>query len=171
MDSFVEIGRLGKPHGVDGALKVFIEEPFWPSFQEAPVVFLELRGGKVPHFIGEIREANALLVVFDEVDTREAAVELAGKSVYLRSADILPSAGRNATMADYLQYVGYTIVDRVAGLVGVVEDVLELPQQYVAVVPYQGREVLIPLNDQLLLAVDEGARLLEMDLPEGLLEL
>lgn len=171
MESYVEIGRLGKPHGVDGAIKVFIEDPYWESFLEAPVVFLEVRGGKVPYFVEEIREANALLVLFDEVDTRETAADLAGKPVFLRAADILPSAGSGPVTTDYSRLAGYTLIDRATGPVGVIGEVLELPQQFVAAVSYQGREVLIPLHEELIALIDPVAQRLEMDLPEGLLEL
>jgi 16S rRNA processing protein RimM len=46
-----------------------------------------------------------------------------------------------------------------------------MPQQEIAVVVYQNKEVLIPLNEKLIVSIDEDKKVILMDLPEGLLTL
>ena len=130
-----------------------------------------MRGGQVPFFIEGLDLGSDLLVKFEEVDSREAAAKLAGKALFLREDDILESAQAVTQVARFRRFEGFTIIDKDAGRVGVIEEVVELPQQWMAVVPYQGRELLIPLNDVLIIRVREREKLLEMDLPEGILEL
>jgi 16S rRNA processing protein RimM len=45
-----------------------------------------------------------------------------------------------------------------------------MPQQEMAFLDYRGREVLIPLNEQLIISIDETQKHILMDLPEGLLD-
>jgi 16S rRNA processing protein RimM len=46
-----------------------------------------------------------------------------------------------------------------------------MPQQEMAFVIHNGREVLIPLNESLIVSVDRENKTLLMDLPEGLLDM
>ena len=54
---------------------------------------------------------------------------------------------------------------------GLIEDVREYPQQFLASIQYQEKEVLIPLNEAFIVEIDKTKKLLILDLPDGLLEL
>lgn len=136
---------------------------------QADVIFLELQGGPVPFFVERIRRAGDLLVKLDEIDTPEEAVALTGKPIYL--PDEALDGGAATGGFDLSMLEGFSIIDEAVGPVGRIEEVLELPQQMMAVVKYQDREVLIPLTDELITDVDPEARTLHMSLPDGLLEL
>lgn len=169
MKGYTEIGHTKKTRGIEGELKVHIKEPFLESFMEAEVIFLELQGGAVPFFVESIRDLGDLVVKLDEVDTPEAAVTLTGKAVYLPNEALKRGATEEGLDLSMLE--GFSIVDEAAGSVGIIEEVLELPQQVMAVVQYQDREVLIPLTDELITDVDAESGTLYMSLPEGLLDL
>lgn len=171
MEKLVNIGRIRKPHGIDGVVKALVEDGFLESFVESEVVFIELRGGRVPFFIEGLDLGSDLLVKFEEVDSREEALELSGKALFLREGDILENVRQEDQVGGFRRFEGFTIIDKHTGRVGVIEEVVELPQQWMAVVNYQGRELLIPLNMVLITRVREAEKLLEMDLPEGILEL
>lgn len=168
---FTEIGYTKKTYGVNGELKVHIEDRYLEDFLAAGVVFLEVGGGKAPFFLEQVRETNALVVKFEEVDTPEEATPLTGRALYLRQEDLLAEETGDEPASGFFRYEGFTVIDRHAGTVGVIEEVVEFPQQIMAIIPVKGREILIPLHDAFILAVRESARILEMDLPEGLLEL
>ena len=94
------------------------------------------------------------------------------KDIYLRSADILPDEARTIIIEPgYERFTGYNIEDATHGLVGKIDEVIEMPQQMMAVVVYRGREILIPLNEQFIVTADEEQSVLHMDLPDGLLDL
>jgi len=171
MEAYIEIGHTKKTYGVNGELKVHIEEHFQEDFREAGVLFLEIQGGQVPFFIENQREAGAWLVKLDEVDTPEEAVPLTGKKIFLRREDLRHTDGEGEEVSDLRLLEGFTIVDKEAGVIGGIEEVIELPQQLTAVVEYEGREVLIPLSEELITGVHPEEQVIEMDLPEGLLDL
>lgn len=170
MEEYIEIGHTKKTYGVNGELKVHIEESFQEDFREAEVLFLDIQGGQVPFFIEHQREAGAWLVKLDEVNTPEEAVALTGKKIFMRREDLRYADGEEEVI-DLRLLEGFTVVDLKFGVVGRIEEVMELPQQLTAVVEYEGREVLIPLTEELITGVDPEGQVIEMDLPEGLLEL
>lgn len=169
MEDYQEIGQTGKAFGTEGALKVKVEARFLDDFLEAPVVFLKLMGKPVPFFLEYIHNESPLIVKLEEVDSRETALGLAGKSLLLRREDIDEAALQ--PVFDLSALEGFRIIDQALGEVGVIEEVIELPQQMMAVLQYEEREVLIPLSDQLILNVDAEEQRITMDLPEGLLDL
>ncbi len=169
MEEYLKIGRTGKAFGTEGALKFKVEEQFLDDFFDAAVIFIEQMGKPVPFFIEGLHNDAPLIIKLEEVDSRETALELAGKDVFLRREDVADESLEQPF--DFTALEGFRIIDRTVGEIGLIEEVLELPQQMMAVVEYQGREVLIPLTDQLILSVEAENREIEMALPEGLLEL
>ena len=60
--------------------------------------------------------------------------------------------------------------DKNHGELGEIIEVHEYPQQYIATVPYRFREVMFPLNDEIIQSIDEEQKILYIRLPDGLLE-
>lgn len=168
---YIQIGFTKKTHGIAGELKVFIEEPYEDIFLEKERVFLEIRGNKQPFFVESIRGAGDLIVKFEDIKVREDALLLQSKPVFLPATEIPEDLDTTELEPEYAGVTGYLLIDQHAGEIGRITEVLEMPQQEMAVVQYQGREVLIPLNDQFILSVDHAGQKVLVDLPEGLLEL
>ena len=168
---YTQIGFTKKTHGVAGELKVFVEEHLEDIFLEADRVFLEIRGNKQPYFIETIRGGGDLIVKFEDVKNREDAIPLQSKAVFLPASEVPADLEPEAPPMAYARVTGYLLVDATAGDIGAVEEVLEMPQQEMAVVHYQGREVWVPLNPQFVRSIDDAGRKVLVDLPEGLLDL
>jgi 16S rRNA processing protein RimM len=170
MDKYIAIGRVSKTHGVDGALKLKIKDRYWEDFAETEVLFIESAGKVVPYFIEEFRGGQDPIVKFEDLNSRETAQALGGKEVLLRESDLLPHQPQ-AGVNQYERFVGYALLDQELGFVGEIESVIEVPGQYLALLNYQGREVSIPLNPVFVQSVDHAEKKVQVDLPEGLLEL
>lgn len=172
---YVIIGHTKKTHGVMGELKAHIEARYVEDFLKNERIFLDVKGTKVPYFIRNVRGAQEFIIHLEDVDNRDAAYGLQSREILLRQTDLIPEEERELEVEEeeemlYARLVGYEITDRTLGVVGSIDEVLEMPQQEMAYLKYQGREVLIPLNEQLLIEVDDRAKTVLMDLPEGLLE-
>jgi len=167
----ITIGRFGKPHGLDGTLSGFVDDVFLQDLFQARVLFLGDPERAMPYFVESVRHGNRLLIKLEETDSREAALALAGKPIFLREEDISPKPDieQENEEAHFSSFAGSLLIDKDSGPIGVVEQVLMLPGHVAAQVNYNGREVLIPLHESLLLVVREGEIL--MDLPAGLLDL
>lgn len=170
--NYIQIGYTRKTHGIAGELKAVVEEPFEDLFLDADRVFLDIKGNKQPFFIKHIRGGGDLIVLFEDVANREDALLLQSRGIFLPENEVPAEAlVEPEDEREYGYILGYQMTDQTLGVIGTVDEVLVMPQQEMAVVTYQGREVLIPLNEHFVVAVDETARRVTVSLPEGLLAL
>ncbi len=172
MDNVVKIGFTRKPHGLKGEIKLQIEDKYLEDLLETDVVLLTIKGKPTPYFIEDIRVGNAIIAKFEDVDTVEAATEIGSKELSLREKDILADDEREFEVEglEYENCVGYKIMDG-DNLVGEIEEVVEFPQQEMAILTREGKDILIPLNVAFVIKRDDASKTIFMDLPKGLLEL
>ena len=69
------------------------------------------------------------------------------------------------------EIVGYQIVDAEAGELGTVRGVYAMNAQDLIAMDYQGKEVLIPINSDIVRTVDRANQKLNVALPDGLLDI
>lgn len=174
-DDYQHIGRTRKLHGTRGELKVEIEPRWLEDFLRTEVLFLELQGKLVPYFVAQIRGGNTPLLQLEDVEDRQLALPLTSKPIYLRRQDLLADAEREYEVEEenlvYAHLAGYTLVDERLGEIGIIREVLDMPQQEMAVVSYRDTEALVPLAEAWLQRIDANNRRVHMTLPEGLLDL
>lgn len=165
----VEVGKTGRPHGLNGELKLRIKEAFEDDVLDARVVFLTTAGRAVPHFVEYIRGGGSPILKIEKVDSREAARLLVDLPVSLRAEDVADPAAD--APHPFFRFEGYELEDVENGPIGRVKEVVEMPQHYMLLVMYRGRPLMVPLHEDLIVEADETKRRLRMQLPEGLLEL
>ncbi len=166
----LQIGYTRKNHGLKGEIKFHIEDAFFDDFMDADVVLIEVRGKKKPYFIEDIRAGNNTIVKLEDIDTPEAAQQLNNCAVFLRVEDI---SDDNHTEDDFYPYrhtVGFSVYNNEA-LLGSIESLEEFPQQLMAAINYNNRDILVPLNPAFVKKVDDKKKIIIVDLPEGMLEL
>ena len=173
MEKYTIVGYTIKPHGVKGELKIKTEQAYEKSVLKAKALFFEQGGKYFPYFIQQLRLGNSAILKLEGVDNKEGAQRLSKCSFALQTSDI--EVNESPLEMDphefFKTFTNYTIVDKAVGRVGVIESVIEMPQQSLAILEYNGNEVMIPLNDQFIDSIDQENQVLSMDLPEGILEL
>ncbi len=160
------IGRLGKPHGVKGEVSLQFSDDVFDRV-EAEYLVLETEGILVPFFMEEyrFRSAGTALVKFCDVDTQEQAARLTGSSVYFPRS-LSDDGGENLSWAGI---VGYSLVDAATGAtVGRIAAVDDTTAN--VLFELEGGK-LIPASEELITTVDKEGRIIEIELPEGLLAL
>lgn len=172
--AYVSIGHTRKAHGLAGEIKVSIEEQYLEDFLKNERIFIAVKSTKIPYFIANVRGKGEMIVQLEDVSNRDAAQALQSKELFLREQDLIPDREREFEIPDdsleYEGLTGFMIVDQNLGEIGVINEVLDMPQQEMAFLTYKSKDVLIPLNDQLILEIDEPNQRVLMDLPDGLLE-
>lgn len=175
-NQYINIGYTKKTHGIGGELKLVVEARFLEDFLKNERIFLDVKGVKVPYFVANVRGKGEMILKLEEVDSRESAYALQSREVFLREQDLIPDHAREFEVEpeetlEYEHLAGFLLIDKTAGEVGRIEEVLDMPQQEMAFLQYKGREVLIPLNGQFITSIDEKGKKILMDLPAGLLEM
>jgi 16S rRNA processing protein RimM len=69
------------------------------------------------------------------------------------------------------ELIGFDVLDETLGLIGPVQIIYDLETQDLLGVTHQGKEVLIPIQDGIILKVDKAAKKVYCQLPEGLLDI
>ncbi len=168
----VTVGHVRKTHGVKGELSVTLEPDFdMPLEQGDPVIF-EIDGLDVPFFISSVRArgAESILLMLDEVRSESEAAMLAGKEIFIYAdSNIMETDADDDDELTADRLVGYTIMDGETE-VGRIDDVREVgPDCWYFVIEGSGK--LIPIADEMIGAIDSDSKIVEMELPEGLLDL
>lgn len=175
MEKMIEIGYTKKPHGLKGEIKFHVEEKYVEDLTATDTIFIEMKGKTMPFFVEDVRVGNNIIVKLEDVSTPEAAMQLASKKLLLRESDLIPDEEREFEVEADFQMLyghveGYTIFDNGTN-VGLVASLVEYPQQFMAVVHYNKRDVLVPLNQAFVKKIDDKTKTIEMNLPEGILDL
>jgi 16S rRNA processing protein RimM len=163
------IGYITKTKGLKGEVQVFFE---FEELEELTLktVFADINGKLIPYFVSSYKLQNNQtgLFYFDDVDHIDKAEKLVRKKLYLPNTE-KPVRDESEFLITDLK--GFIVHDEKFGELGEIIEIHEYPQQFVAVVPYKFREILFPLNDDLIVEIDEEAGVLKVDLPDGLIDL
>ncbi|ADR21716.1 ribosome maturation factor RimM [Marivirga tractuosa] len=169
LDQCFQLGMVLKPHGLKGELYISLDTDYPEDYQELESVFLLQNGKLVPFFIEHIQLKNKeALVKFEDVEDKEGALALRGSTLHLPLTELPELTGNQFY---FHEISGFQIEDTEKGMLGVVKEVFEAGHQDLIGMDYKGKEVLIPINDDVILNVDRENSLLKVSLPEGLLEL
>jgi len=169
-DDFYYLGKILKTYGNKGQVLVHLDVDDTENYDELQSVYLDLHGERIPFFIDslELKHNKNAVVHFQEVETIEDAEIYVGLELYLPIAQLPPL---NEDQFYYHEVKGFTVIDERHGQLGIVDDILELPHQSLLQVMHDGKEVLIPIVDEVILEIDRKKRLLFVRTPEGLLEI
>lgn len=172
IDECYQLGGIGKTHGLKGFVVAFLDVDDVEAYRKMKSVWLELppTPGKLTAFTVERvqpQTSDRVLLKLQGIDTVEAAEPLRNAKLY-KALEELPELEDDQFY--FHDVIGYTVVDEDLGELGTVETFYEMPQQDLMGMSYQGKEVLIPVVDELVLHADEAERKLHVRLPEGLLD-
>lgn len=162
------IGYITKTRGLKGELQLYFEFADYTEL-DLDVLFIEVNKKLVPYFIESIKlhENSTAYLNLEDIDHVDKAQSLLKKKVYLPK-DKMPE--RDPDDFRYTDLVGYLVVDEQEGEIGEIVEVEEFPQQFMATVDFDGKELMFPLSDDLILGIDEEEQVIEVELPEGLID-
>ena len=163
------IGYVSKTRGLKGEVQLFFEFEDYNEL-DFEIIFLEVNKKLVPYFVDQIKLHNnsTAYATFEDVDHIDKAQVLVRKKMYLPN-DKMPE--RDPDDFRYTDLVGYLVIDEEHGELGEIIDVQEMPQQFIATVDMDGKELMFPLSDDLILGIDPDEEIIEVELPEGLVDL
>lgn len=169
MENYVNIGALVATFGIKGevVLKHHLGES--ADLSGIKAIFIETSLGKfMPYFILTAKEKNAeeILLAVEGIESPEKAKLLLKKKVWLKEEDVKKTASVNSAIS----LLGFSIYDK-KKLLGKVLEVIEQPLQILLRIEIDKKEVLIPINESTLLGIDHKKEKIDVDLPDGLLDI
>lgn len=164
------LGKIVSRHGYKGDLLAKLDTDQPEAYEKLESVFVSLGNALVPFFIRQSRlhKSRLLRLSFEDMASEEATAQLLGKELYL-PLQLLPPLEGNKFY--FHEVIGYSLEDEHFGNVGVVIAVNDQSSQAILVADKEGKEVLIPINDEFIKEVDRKNQSIRIRTPEGLIEL
>ena len=165
-EDLYKIGKIGKPHGVKGEVSFHFSDDVFDR-TEAEYLMLCIDGLMVPFFMEEyrFRSDETALVKFCDIDFQERASELTGCEVFF-PRDVADDDDDNLSWAEI---IGYSLIDSATsknvGKIASVDD------STINILFELEDGTLIPASIELITNVDKKHKEIEIELPDGILDL
>jgi 16S rRNA processing protein RimM len=161
-------GEALKTFGANGELIIKLNSDAPRKVNTKEPVFITIDGLSVPFYFkyAENKGANKLLVIFDDVETETLATELTGKKIYYASKQ-----KRKAENDDLNIFIGYTLIDTTDGELGKITDFFDYPGNPCFQCFYNDKEIIVPVNEDLIESIDTNKQIIRVNLPTGLLDI
>ncbi len=164
------LGKIVKKYSFKGELLVKLDTDDPEIYTEMESVFVEKNKNLVPFFIerSSLHKSTLLRVKFEDVNGDEDADSLLKCHLYL-PLEFLPKLTGNKFY--YHEIIGYTVEDVSFGNVGIITGINDSTTQVLFEIDRDGKEILIPLIDDFIKNVDKKNKIMQLEVPEGLIEI
>ena len=153
----LQIAKILKSNGTDGGLLIGVRDIEVGQIDLQEPVFIEFDGLPVPFFIQDIQQrgTSKAVIHLNDIVNLEDAEEVVGRPIFIEG---------EWEEEEEMDFTGWTLLNR-GQRVGTVTGMEPIPGNLCL---YVG-ETLVPLHPDLILSADPATRILDLDLPEGLL--
>lgn len=165
------VGYISGKHGFQGNIQVH----YLPGFSKAQIkkgnyLFVVINGKGVPFLIKDISKLGDILTL-QFIDSEHSAKSIIGCEIVVAAVELKSKTSKKTTPenSSLLGLMGWSVLDTSAGIIGIIEDIQELPQGFILTVKSDVEQFLIPLVDEWIIGIDESQQKISMELPEGLL--
>lgn len=161
----VEVGHTKKPKGIDGSLKIHIDDEYVDDVSNARAIFIDLDGSRVPFLINKFTVESQLLIKLDEVDSPQEAEQCTAKAVFLDVNEVTTVSDANAHVHPL---VGYAVIDHEDKERGHITSVEEYPNQMMAFITNGATDFMLPIHEDIIIKLDEDNDTIKLEIPEGI---
>jgi len=175
LSEYYLVGRVRRAHGIRGELVIeALTDAPDAVFAPGRRVFAGTVEGDIAADHRELRVMRSspfkggLIVAFEGIPDRTAAEVWRDRTLLVPENEVEPPSADEVFIHDL---VGMRVIHVDGSAVGEVVEVFELPQGIVLDVRREeGKNVMLPFNDETVVAVDSERRTIEVDPVEGLLD-
>ncbi|MEZ2335900.1 ribosome maturation factor RimM [Mucilaginibacter sp. RCC_168] len=162
------VGSILKTKGLKGEMQIYVDFDSLDAIK-FDALFVDIAGKLIPYFVTSIKylQKNNAYLYLEDVDAIEKAALLVKKDIYLPNKLKPKKKKAEFTLNDVK---GFIAVDETHGELGEILEVQEYPQQLIAIVQYKNKEVMFPLNIDIIKGIDVEGGEIYVDLPVGLLD-
>ena len=164
------LGKIVSKYSFKGEVLVKLDTDDPEVYENMESVLVSLGNNLVPFFIDRCRlhKSNLLRIDFEEVKTESDADRIMGSALYL-PLNMLPTLSGNKFY--FHEVIGFTVMDEVHGDIGIIQSVNDSTAQALFEVLKGDKQLLIPINDEIIKKVDRSKKTIFVTTPVGLVEL
>ncbi len=164
------LGKIVSKYSFKGEVLVKLDTDDPEIYENMESVFVSLGNNLVPFFMKRCRlhKSDLLRIDFEEVKSESDADRIMGAALYLPLTELPKLTGDKFY---YHEVIGFTILDAVHGDVGIIQSINDSTPQALFEVQKEDKQLLIPINDDIITKVDRDNRTIHVTTPEGLVDL
>ncbi|MEO1256234.1 MAG: hypothetical protein AAFY41_15300, partial [Bacteroidota bacterium] len=117
----IQVGKTGRPHGVKGEIKLFVEEHFIDDLFTARAILIG--DPPAPFFVERLRGGGTIIAKLEEINTREDVVLLSNRPLLLRTEDVNDPTPEEDPLP-FAHLLSYTIIADGYPTLGPIEEVI-----------------------------------------------
>jgi len=163
------LGIITKTFGKNGEVIFFLDVDYPESYNDLEMVFIEINQKLIPFFIETIKiKGNYATVKLEDISNPEKAQKFLKLNLFL-PIDSLPDLPDEKFY--FHEIIGFSVEDENHGNIGIINDILELPEQSLLQILFKEKEILIPIVDEIVKSVDSDNKKVYINAPQGLIDL
>ena len=164
------LAKIIKKYSFKGEVLAKLDTDQPELYKELKTAFLEINNSLIPYFVekSNLHKSNLLRLKFEDINCETEADKLIKKNIYL-PLHLLPKLKGNSFY--FHEILGFKIVDLKYGLVGEVKSVNDSSPQALFEIDRNGKEILIPVNDEFIKNVNRETKTINVLTPPGLIDL
>lgn len=168
-NDYFNLGVITKTFGKKGEVIFFLEVDNPEDYNNLEMVFVEINQKLVPFFIETMKiKGNYATVKLEDISSPEKAKFFVKLRLFL-PVDVLPELPNEKFC--FHEIIGFSVEDENHGNIGIINDVLEFPEQSLLQIICEEKEILIPIVDEIVKSVDSDNKTIYINAPEGLIDL
>lgn len=176
LDLLTPIGRLGKPHGINGEINAYLDVDI--DIESLKRIILLIDGIYVPFFIASMRQkrSDTYIMALDDINNEREAAEFTNHPLYVLTSDniIIEDDTDGDDEGLYASdLIGFTVIDDdTQQTVGEITDIDDSTENVLFIISTpSSATVYLPVADEFITEIDTDSHILRMSLPEGILDL
>jgi len=169
-DECFYLGQIVSKFSFKGELQIKLDTDEPELYEHLESIFVDYRNKLIPFFVekSNLQKSNLLRVKLEEVNEEADADDLLKREVYLPLSK-LPKLSGNKFY--YHEVIGYKAVDVTHGEIGTIQFVNDQTMQALFFIDFNGKEIIIPVNDRFIQKVDKEEKTIYFKTPEGLIDM
>jgi len=167
----MEIGFVKKKFSHQGKFILQLNSPLFELKSTNEFIFFEYENCLIPYKIIELNQKNDLefMVQLKNIESENDLIPFLDCEIWVEKTKIKKLKNKEFDL-NYL--IGFSIIDKKAGLIGVLDEIQENKfQQLMKIKNAKNKEILIPFVEEFIAEINIANKIIELDLPEGLLEM
>tara|TARA_X000000368_G_C22784824_1_gene603176 strand:- start:213 stop:725 length:513 start_codon:yes stop_codon:yes gene_type:complete len=162
------LGKILKPFSYKGEVSVYSTINLKKySFGS---ILLRINSSLVPFKIKSLKnqKTNIYRISFNSIDSENKAEKLRNVEIYCEKNQL---SKEDFNASETKQLIGYKLIDINKKHIGEIVNIINNYQQDLIEVMYIDKKLLIPYVDEMIIQIDHNGKVIEMELPDGILDL
>ncbi len=164
------LGKIVSKYSFKGEVLVKLDTDEPEIYENMESVFVSLGSNLIPFFIDKCRlhKSNLLRIDFEEVKTESDADRIMGSELFLPLSFLPKLTGDKFYFHEVIDFI---VIDNIHGDIGTIKSINDTTSQALFEIEKGDKELLIPINENIITKVDRDLKTVFITAPDGLIDL